>query len=134
VKSLETQCHHKLPENAIIGLEKFNQGEYFLAHEYLEEAWKQEGTAVRNLYRSILQVAVAYLQIERGNYAGAMKMFVRVQKWIEPLPDVCQGVDIGELKRDAQRAYKALKELGAGKINEYDHNLFRRVKYTISQH
>ena len=131
--SLEAQCQGALPENAIIGLEKFNQGEYFLAHEYLEEAWKQEPTAVRNLYRSVLQVAVAYLQIERGNYTGAMKMFMRVQKWIQPLPDVCRGVDVGVLKSDARRAYLALKALGADKIDEYDHNLFRRVRYTIRQ-
>jgi predicted metal-dependent hydrolase len=131
--SLEIRCQGALPESAIIGLEKFNHGEYFLAHEYLEAAWKQEPSAVRNLYRSILQVAVAYLQIERGNYAGAMKMFIRVQKWIRPLPDVCQGVDIGELKKDAQQAYAALKALGAGKIEEFDHKLLRRVKYTVNQ-
>jgi predicted metal-dependent hydrolase len=131
LKTLASICREQLLESAIIGLEKFNQGEYFLAHEYLEEAWKEDRSAGRNLYRSVLQVAVAYLQIERMNYLGALKMFKRVQKWIDPLPDICRGVNIGKLKRDAQRAYQELLRLGADKIGDYDRSLLCKVSYTI---
>jgi hypothetical protein len=47
-------------------------------------------------------VAVAYLQIERGNYRGAVKMFLRMRQWFAPLPDVCRGVDVAGLREAAR--------------------------------
>jgi CheY-like chemotaxis protein len=85
-QSLELTCNQALSDRAIEGIKLFNQGEFFEAHEVLEQAWKEDSTAGRELYRAILQVAVAYLQIERKNYNGALKMFLRMRQRIDPLP------------------------------------------------
>jgi predicted metal-dependent hydrolase len=127
--ALESACQERLSELAIKGLEEFNHGEYFEAHESLEEAWNEDETSGRELYRAILQVAVAYLQIERGNYRGALKMFLRVRQWIEPLPDLCRGVDIERLRQDAAKVYAALQVLGPNRVNEFDRRLFQPVQY-----
>lgn len=107
----------------------FNRGEYFEAHEVLEEAWKEDKTAGRDLYRSILQVAVAYYQIERGNYVGAMKMFLRVRRWIDQLPGLCRGVQVERLRRDAARVRQRLFELGPDNIGAFETKLFKPVIY-----
>jgi hypothetical protein len=63
----------------------------------LTNPWKLPGwqkIALGEVYRAVLQVAVAYFQIERGNYNGAAKMFLRLRQWIDPLPDYCRGIDI----------------------------------------
>lgn len=122
-------CSLPLPPAARHGLELFNRGEYFEAHETLEEAWNEDETPGRELYRAILQVAVAYLQIERGNYNGAVKMFLRMRQWFAPLPDRCRGVDIERLRSDAQRVYEALVALGRERIGEFDRSLLRPVEY-----
>ncbi|NJN44218.1 MAG: DUF309 domain-containing protein [Anaerolineae bacterium] len=96
-------CEGELSELAVEGIRLFNEGEYFEAHEELEHAWNEDTSAAKELYRAILQVAVAYLQIERGNYRGAVKMFLRVRQWLEPLPSVCRGVNVGQLRVDARR-------------------------------
>jgi len=96
--ALSEACSEQLSQRAIQGIELFNRGEYFEAHEVLEEAWREDHGLTRELYRAMLQVAVAYLQIERGNYRGSMKMFIRLRKWIEPLPEVCRGVDVAQLR------------------------------------
>jgi hypothetical protein len=83
----------------------------------------------RELYRAILQVAVAYLQIERGNYAGAMKMFLRLRQWIDPLPETCRGVNVAQLRADAWRARETLIALGKDRIGEFDRELFKPVIY-----
>jgi len=49
---------------------------------------------VRELYRAILQVGIAYYQIERGNHRGALKMLLRSVQWLAMLPDRCQGIDV----------------------------------------
>lgn len=127
--ALEETCRSPLSEPALRGIELFNRGEYFEAHEALEEAWNEDQTPGRELYRAILQIAVAYLQIERGNYDGAMKMFLRVRQWIDPLPDICRGVDVERLRQDALRVHEQLIALGREKIIEFDRTLFQPVRF-----
>jgi hypothetical protein len=122
-------CQADLSPLARRGLELFNQGQYFEAHEELELAWKEDQTAGRELYRAILQVAVAYLQIERQNYSGAIKMFWRVRQWIEPLPERCRGVDVDGLRQDMTLAYQALIGLGKERIAEFDRRLMKPVRF-----
>lgn len=127
--ALQRACQLPLAPQARHGLELFNRGEYFEAHEALEEAWNEDDTPGRELYRAILQVAVAYLQIERGNYNGALKMFLRLRQWIDPLPERCRGVEVAQLRTDARRAYDELLALGRPRIAEFDRSLFQPVQY-----
>ena len=97
----------------------------------LEEAWNQDSSAGRELYRAILQVAVAYLQIERKNYRGAMKMLLRVRQWIEPLPDRCRGVDVAALRADVERVHAELLKTGMQSIQDFDRRLMKPVNFEI---
>jgi len=129
VPGLDVACNEQLSPLAQRGLEEFNRGEYFEAHETLEHAWNADQSPSKELYRAILQVAVAYLQIERGNYRGAVKMFLRMRQWFAPLPDHCRGVDVSRLRQDAQRVYEALIEKGPEDIAAFDRSLFKAVQY-----
>lgn len=120
-------CQEALHPDAVRGIALFNQREFYEAHHGLEDAWNADQGPGRDLYRSILQVAVAYLQIERRNYRGAVKMFLRVRQWLAPLPDVCRGVDVAQLRSDAETAYAALLELGEGGVGEFDSTLMKPV-------
>jgi predicted metal-dependent hydrolase len=120
-------CKETISPLALKGIEAYNKGSYFEAHEYLEDAWNEDQSAARELYRAILQVAVAYLQIQRGNYAGAVKMFLRSRQWIEPLPDICRGVDVAQLRIDAQEVYNELIDLGSENLHNIDQSSFQPI-------
>jgi CheY-like chemotaxis protein len=126
---LQTACRQPLSALALKGLQEFNRGEYFEAHEFLEDAWNADETPAKELYRAILQVAVAYLQIERQNYRGAVKMFLRMRQWLRPIPGQCRGVDVDQLRQDAARVERRLMELGPQGIGDFDRSLFRPVIY-----
>ena len=127
--AIEKTCEDELPHLAKRGLEEFNRGEYFKAHDSLELAWMEDQSAGRDLYQAILQVAVAYYQIERGNYNGAAKMFLRMRKWFNPLPDSCRGINIRQLKLDVEAAHAELITLGADGIDRYNLGLLQPVEY-----
>jgi hypothetical protein len=129
---LRTSCNQPLSTEAQRGLEEFNRGAYFEAHESLETAWKAEDSPGREVYQAVLQVAVAYLQIERGNFNGAAKMFLRLRQWIDPLPDACRGIDIARLRAEAQTAYQAMIALGPEHIADFDRSLLRPESYQVS--
>ena len=123
----QAACAEPLSELARKGIEHFNAGDYFEAHEELEDGWNEDKGDGRDLYRAILQVAVAYLQIERGNYAGAVKMFLRARQWLDPLPDQCRGVNIAQLRQDAEAVYQQILELGPENIGQFDRRSFPPV-------
>lgn len=120
-------CLEPLSELAIQGIELFNRLEFFEAHEVLEAAWNEDESAARELYRAILQVSVAYLQVQRGNYRGAVKMFLRVRQWLGPLPDICRGVDVAGLRAAALAAEAEVLRLGSDRIAAFDAALFKNV-------
>jgi len=125
--ALTQACEEPLSARAREGVELFNHRDFFEAHEELELAWKEDPGPARELYRAILQVAVAYLQIERRNYNGALKMFLRMRQWLDPLPEHCRGVAVAQLRADALTAQQALETLGAERIAEFDRDLFKPV-------
>jgi predicted metal-dependent hydrolase len=124
-----SDCVGAIHPSAIRGMELFNAGEYWLAHEELEEAWKEESGAVRELYRAILQTAVIYLHITRANYNGVLKVYGRIQKWITPWPDVCRGIEIGQLHQDLDAVMAEVKRLGPDRLAGFDHSLFKPVRW-----
>jgi predicted metal-dependent hydrolase len=127
---LHRACGEPLPPLVMEGITLFNAGHYYKCHDALEEAWRAEDGPVRDLYRAMLQVGIAYFQIERGNYRGAVKMLLRVRQWLAPLPDTCQGVDVARLREDAGRVYEALAALGPDDLATFDTSLFRPIRLT----
>ena len=128
-EALTLACQESLPPMVVRGLEEFNRGEYFEAHESLEAAWKADNSSGRELYQAVLQVAVAYHQILRNNYNGAAKMFLRLRQWIDPLPDYCRGVHVANLRAEAQAVHQELLRLGPERIADFDRSLLRPVIY-----
>ena len=122
-------CSAPLHPAALSGLALFNAGEYFEAHEALESAWRDEPGPIRELYQGILQVAVIYLHIQRGNYRGALKVSARCQPKLAAWPDNCQGVEIAQLRRDLAAVLDALQRLGAEHIHSFDQELFKPIQY-----
>ncbi|WP_420643950.1 DUF309 domain-containing protein [Candidatus Leptofilum sp.] len=127
--ALAASCAEPLAELAREGIALFNQGEYYKCHDALEEAWKQDKSPARELYRGILQVGIAYYQIQRGNYRGAVKMLLRLRQWLEPLPPVCRGVNIAKLRRNAAEVQTIITELGPERIGEFDTAIIQSIEY-----
>ncbi len=123
------ECLGSLHPKAREGLDLLNHGKYFEAHESLETAWRDETRPIRELYRGILQAAVVYLHITRGNYAGAVKVYHRSQRWLKPWPENCRGVAVGQLRRDLDAAIEAVQHLGPEGIAAFDRSLLKPVTY-----
>jgi predicted metal-dependent hydrolase len=126
--ALDCGCAEPLPPLAQAGVAKFNAGEYYPQHDLFEEQWMATTGPVRDLYRAILQVGVAYYQIERGNHRGALKMLLRSVQWLAILPDACQGVDVRQLREDSYRVRAVLEATPPGEIGAFDRVLLKPVR------
>ena len=120
-------CEGHLHPMAIRGLELFNARQYWHAHEALEKAWREESGEIRHLYRGILQVGVAYLHVQRANYAGVMKLYHRSKRWLDPFPCRCRGIDLARLRTDFETVVAEVRRLGPERIGEFDLSLLKPV-------
>lgn len=122
-------CQDPLPPEAVAGLEAFNRGEFFDQHEHLEAAWIAESRPVRALYQGILQIGLAFLQIEQGNWRGAVKMLRRGLPKLRALPDRCQGVDVASLRQAAERIHAILSRPEADSLSREDIGPFPQIDF-----
>jgi uncharacterized protein len=129
-QQIDSACEGPLHPEARRGLRLFNAGEYFEAHEALENAWRDEPGPIRDLYRGILQVGVAYYHISRGNYSGARKMFQRCRQWLDPFPSNCRGIDIDRLRRDYLAVEQRVIRAGPHKLSQIDQSYFKPISYS----
>jgi predicted metal-dependent hydrolase len=121
-----SDCDGSLHARARAGLVLFNEGRYFEAHEELEAAWNEEEGKVRQLYQGILEAAVTYLHITRGNRAGAVKVYHRSMRWLKDWPEHCRGVDVGQLRRDLGVAIGEFERMGNA---AFDRALLKPVRW-----
>jgi len=122
-------CDGPLHPKALEGLLLISQGDYFAAHEELEAAWKEEKGKVRELYQGILEAAVTYLHITRGNYPGAVKVYQRSMRWLKDWPETCRGVAVEQLRSDLEAAIAEVKRLGTGRLDAFDRALLKPVRW-----
>jgi predicted metal-dependent hydrolase len=99
------------------GIELFNRGEFFEAHEVWEEAWTPERDPRRRFLQSLIHVAVGSYHVTRGNPAGACRELRKALRKMEAFMPEYESVNTARLSRDA-RALLEIVEAG-GKIAAY---------------
>jgi predicted metal-dependent hydrolase len=125
---LADACAGPLPPEALEAVRRFNAGDYYRQHDLFEALWMAETGPIRDLYRAILQVGIAYYHVVGGNPRGALKMLLKSQQWLQPLPDVCQGVDVAGLRADAAAVRAELERLGEDGFGQFDRALLKPVR------
>ena len=129
---IDCACHLPLHPQAVRGIQLFNAGHYFEAHEALETAWRAEPGPQRDLYRAILLAGVALLHIQRGNHAGAVKVAQRALRWLACYPESCCGVQLGSLRREMQAILARLLEQDGQNLKAFDLSIISPIRYDPS--
>jgi predicted metal-dependent hydrolase len=121
-------CEELPPEELLLAIDQFNQGDWFECHETLEELWVGEKGELRDFYQGLLQLAVALHHWRDGNFKGAMTLFKRGGECLERVPQVCQGVDVAGLRTDAVKLHEGLGALGEERMAELETRLILKVR------
>jgi len=85
------------------GIGEFNAQEYFDCHETLEELWKDYKEHDREAIQGIIQIAVGFYHLKRGNQAGTLKLFERGGARVERFAPTWQGLDMTDVLQEVNR-------------------------------
>ena len=79
------------------GLDLICRGEYFAAHEVLEDVWRAAGPDERDFYQGLVHVAVAWYQAARGNRVGCERQLEKAARRLGPYAPEHDGVAVASL-------------------------------------
>jgi predicted metal-dependent hydrolase len=86
------------------GLDLARAGEYFAAHEALEDAWRAAEPAEKDFFQGLVHVVVAWYQAGRGNEVGCTRQLEKAARRLGPFAPSHRGVDVAALLRQVEAA------------------------------
>ena len=100
------------------GLELIRAGEYFEAHEELEDEWRDAPAAERDFLQGLVHVAVAWHHAGRGNRPGCERQLEKASRRLSAYRPAHRDVDVNavlaQVERAAQKA--AAGDLALGSV------------------
>ena len=86
------------------GLDLARRGEYFAAHEALEDAWRASEPAEKDFFQGLVHVVVAWYQAGRGNKTGCERQLEKAARRLAPYAPAHRGVDVQAVLDQVERA------------------------------
>ncbi|MFL5921635.1 MAG: DUF309 domain-containing protein [Gaiellaceae bacterium] len=95
------------------GLDLIRRGEYFAAHEVLEDVWRAAAREERDFYQGLVHVAVAWYQAGRGNRVGCERQLEKAARRLGPFAPEHRGVNVAAT---LGRVEQAARVVAAGSL------------------
>ncbi|MEX0785237.1 MAG: DUF309 domain-containing protein [Dehalococcoidia bacterium] len=102
------------------GIEQYNDGYFFEAHETLEELWLPSPWPIRIFIQGIIQLSAAFVHLKRHEYDGTIRLLGHAIKKLSDFPAGYMGIDVSRLMSEASQAREELVSLGADRLDEWD--------------
>lgn len=85
----------------------FNEKHFFDAHEMLEDEWIETEGADKDFYKGLIQCAVAFVHLERGNFRGAKKLYKTSVGYLQRYPEQHMDLEVGKLLDDFREFFRS---------------------------
>lgn len=85
------------------GIERFNRGEYFDAHESWEEVWLPSAEPEKTFLQGIIQVAAGFHHYNRKNRRGTKSLLRAGLAKLERFPARHRGIALESLRKAVRR-------------------------------
>ena len=92
------------------GLEAIRAGEYFEAHEELEQAWRAAPPAERDFFQGLVHVAVSWYQASRGRPVATASQLEKATRRLGAFAPAHRGVDVADLLSQVEAAQARVAE------------------------
>lgn len=80
------------------GIDLFNRGRFFAAHEAWEEIWRSTTPEPKGLFQGLIQVAAALHQhLDLKRTQGPRRTLAKARRNLQPFAPAALGIDIGDL-------------------------------------
>jgi predicted metal-dependent hydrolase len=124
----DTYLEAQSPETLLqLGIDLYNAGHYWNAHEAWEQVWLDTEREGRSFYQGLIQVTAAFVHVTRNEFPGAVRLLDAGIQKLEKYPETYLGVQLAPLVAGAKAARSRLWALGESRIAEFDRALIPQI-------
>ena len=116
----------------LAGIEQYNSGYFFEAHETWEELWLQSPWPFRQFLQGMIQLAAAFVHLMRHEYPGVIRLLDEALAKIEDA-SMTMGVDAKRLMADARAAREELAAFGPERFEEWNQRRIPQIRFVRSK-
>ena len=80
------------------GLNEYEKGDYFEAHEAWEDLWSDYNFTDRKFIQGLIQLSVSFVHLSNGNMIGARNLLKKCQQKFSDYKGIHRQININELK------------------------------------
>ena len=103
--------------NLRLGIEQFNQGDYYACHDTIESIWMTAETVDKPFYQGILQIAVGLYHLSNLNWQGAAILMGEGTNRLYAYEPSHRGVDVTDLVSQALSWLEALQSIAPDQVD-----------------
>jgi uncharacterized protein len=107
-----------VPPEFWVGVEQFNQREFYDCHDTLEAIWMEAMEPDKTFYQGILQLAVGLYHLGNHNWRGAVILLGEGMNRLKRYQPDYAGVDIDQLMAEAADLLHTLQQAGPEGVAE----------------
>jgi predicted metal-dependent hydrolase len=85
------------------------RGEFFAAHEELEDAWRAAPHEERDFFQGLVHFTVAWYQAGRGNRVGCERQLEKAARRLGPYAPEHRGVDVASILQQVATAAESVR-------------------------
>jgi uncharacterized protein len=82
------------------GLEKYKEGDFFLAHELWEDMWINKQLKDRIFIQGLIQISASFYKIQCGNLRGARSLLEKSLNKFQNYNGIHRSINVDRLKND----------------------------------
>ena len=110
------------------GIELYNGGSYFEAHEAWEEVWLDAENSEREFYQGLIQITAAFVHVTRNEYPGSVRLLDAGISKLARYGARKEGIELASFVAGARRARESLLGLGEKRLAEFDRGLIPAIE------
>ena len=106
----------------------FNHQLFFEVHEVLEPQWMQEQGEVKLFLQGLIQIAVAFYHLGRGNLAGTRSLLQEGLIKISPHSPTCLGIELQDFIAGLEVCREVVSGLSPDTFKQFSMDLIPRMQ------
>ena len=102
------------------GLDEYDKGEYFEAHEAWEDLWSDYNFPDRKFVQGLIQLSVSFVHLGNGNLTGAKNLLKKCQQKFDDYNGIHRKINLSDLKSSIEAVEIVYSELNDCRDFDWD--------------
>ena len=102
------------------GLDEYDKGDYFEAHEAWEDLWSDYNFPDRKFVQGLIQLSVSFVHLGNGNLTGAKNLLKKCQQKFDDYNGILREINLSDLKSSIEAVEIVYSELNDCRDFDWD--------------